>query len=60
MFDVVKYSLRHFYISRALISGFNAIALARNLGTSVSMLENNYAEFMNDDIFHMGCFSSIG
>ncbi|VAW57728.1 hypothetical protein MNBD_GAMMA07-1516 [hydrothermal vent metagenome] len=51
--DCVMYSLRHYYISRALISGFNAIALARNVGTSISMLEDHYAKFMIDDVYSM-------
>jgi len=49
----VMYSLRHYYISRALISGFNAIALARNVGTSVKMLEDHYAKFMSADLCAM-------
>jgi len=51
--ECVMYSLRHYHISRALLSGFNAIALARNVGTSIKMLEDHYAKFMNEDIYSM-------
>lgn len=47
--DTVLYSLRHYHISRALIAGVPMIAIARNCGTSVKMLEQNYAKFTAAD-----------
>lgn len=51
--ESVFYSLRHYHISKSLIAGFNVIALARNVGTSVKMLEEHYAKFMESDIYSM-------
>lgn len=42
----VFYSLRHFHASRALAAGMPPLDVAHNLGTSVKMLEKNYAKYM--------------
>lgn len=47
--DTVYYSLRHFYISKALIAGVNVQVLAENCGTSVRMIEAHYGKFMAAD-----------
>ena len=47
--DTVFYSLRHFYISKALIAGMNVQVLAENCGTSVRMIEAHYGKFMKAD-----------
>jgi integrase len=47
--DTVYYSLRHFYISKALIAGVNVQVLAENCGTSVRMIEAHYGKFMKAD-----------
>jgi len=49
----VLYSLRHYYISKALLAGVNIHALAKNCGTSVKMIETNYAKFIKSDIKDM-------
>jgi integrase len=41
------YSLRHFYISKAIEAGVNIYVIARNCGTSVDMIQRFYAK---DDI----------
>jgi integrase len=43
------YALRHTYISFALLKGVNIKALADNTGTSVRIIETNYAKFLDDD-----------
>jgi len=48
--DTVFYSLRHYYISKALVSGFNIHALAQNCGTSIRMIESNYGKFIANDV----------
>jgi len=35
------------------MSKFNALTLVLNMGASISMLENHYAKFMNDDIYQI-------
>jgi integrase len=45
----VVYSLRHTYLSEAVAAGVNLLALAKNCGTSVRMLETNYAKFLPQD-----------
>ena len=47
--DTVYYSLRHFYISKALVAGMNVQVLAENCGTSVRMIEKHYGKFMQAD-----------
>lgn len=47
--DTVYYSLRHFYISKALIAGVNVQVVAENCGTSTRMIEAHYGKFMATD-----------
>jgi len=44
------YSLRHAYISHALMSGINVHLLAKNCGNSPTIIEKNYAKFLPSDI----------
>lgn len=43
------YALRHAYISHALKTGVPAKAVADHCGTSVRMIEQNYAKFLPED-----------
>jgi integrase len=43
------YALRHSYISRALRQGVPAKAVADHCGTSLRMIETNYAKFIPED-----------
>jgi integrase len=43
------YALRHSYISRALRQGVPAKAVADHCGTSLRMIEANYAKFIPED-----------
>lgn len=47
--DAVFYSIRHYYISRALLAGIPAQAVAENCGTSIRMLELHYGKFLDAD-----------
>jgi integrase len=47
--ETVFYSLRHYYISRALLAGMNAQVIAENCGTSVRMIEKHYGKFTRAD-----------
>jgi integrase len=47
--DTVFYSLRHTWISRALIAGAPTRLVAELAGTSVTMIERNYAKFVPSD-----------
>ncbi len=47
--DAVFYSLRHYHISKALLSGMPTQAVAENCGTSLRMIETHYAKFLNSD-----------
>ena len=40
------YTLRHTYASQSLLAGMNMKLLADNMGTSIRMLETNYAKFI--------------
>lgn len=42
------YSLRHSYITYRLINGVNAFFLAKNVGTSVRMIENHYEHIKSE------------
>lgn len=42
------YSLRHYYITEQLRRGVDAYILARNVGTSVKMLEEHYDHNTNE------------
>ena len=48
--DCVFYSLRHFYVSKAVAAGVNTLILARNTGTSTKMIETTYAKFLPTDV----------
>jgi integrase len=43
------YSLRHFHISKALLSGMPMQAIAENVGTSIKMIEQHYGKFTRAD-----------
>jgi integrase len=43
------YSLRHSYISRALVAGIPTKAVASHCGTSAAMVERFYAKFISSD-----------
>jgi len=45
----VFYCLRHYFISKALLSGIPIQIIAENCGTSVKMIEKHYGKFMNAD-----------
>lgn len=47
--NTVFYSLRHFHISKALLSGMPMQVVAENTGTSVRMIELHYGKFMPKD-----------
>lgn len=47
--ETTFYALRHSYISLALLSGVNIKVLADNTGTSVRMIEQHYAKFLDKD-----------
>jgi len=44
--DTCLYTLRHTHASQALLAGMNMKLLAENMGTSIKMLELNYAKFI--------------
>jgi len=45
----VFYCLRHYHISKALLSGIPIQIIAENCGTSIKMIEKHYGKFMNAD-----------
>lgn len=47
--DAVFYSLRHYHISKALLSGVQVQVIAENCGTSIRMIEKHYGKFMAAD-----------
>lgn len=47
--DTVFYSLRHYHISKALLSGMPMQVVAENAGTSVLMIEKHYGKFTQKD-----------
>jgi integrase len=46
--DLSIYSLRHLWISEALMAGIDAATVSRMAGTSISMTEKTYGHFRND------------
>lgn len=46
------YSLRHTYITMRLVAGTNIFFLAKNVGTSVRMIENHYEHVKTDAMKH--------
>lgn len=51
--ETVFYSLRHYYISKALLANIPAQVVAENCGTSIRMLEKHYGKFMKKDLHAM-------
>jgi len=47
--ECVYYSLRHYHISKALLSGMPMQVVAENGGTSVRMIEKHYGKFTGKD-----------
>jgi integrase len=47
--EAVLYSLRHYFISKALLSGVQPQLLAENVGTSLKMIEQHYGKFQATD-----------
>lgn len=47
--EAVFYSLRHYYISKALLAGVQPQVVAENTGTSLRMIEQHYGKFMKED-----------
>lgn len=47
--QTVAYSLRHYYISRALLAGVSINIVARRCGTSVEIIVKHYAKFLESD-----------
>ena len=48
--DVSLYTIRHGFISRFVAKGVPLLAIAQHCGTSVQMIEKNYAKFMPRDM----------
>lgn len=48
--ETVFYSLRHYYISKAMLAGVSGLIVARNCGTSPDMINKHYAKFQPKDI----------
>lgn len=51
--EFIFYSLRHYYVSRALLAGVNVHALAKAVGTSSKMIEKHYGKFIRSDVRDM-------
>lgn len=47
--DTVFYSLRHYHISKAVLSGMSLLLIAQNCGTSVQMIQDHYGKFQPDN-----------
>ena len=48
--DVVMYSLRHCAITEMIVSGIDALSVARITGTSIAMIQNHYGHLMKDKV----------
>lgn len=48
--ETVFHSLRHYYISKAMIAGISVLAIAKNCGISVAMIEKHYGKFQPQDM----------
>ncbi len=48
--EAVLYSCRHTYISRMVAGGVPMLAIAKNAGTSVQMIEEHYGHFAETDL----------
>jgi integrase len=44
--ETVFYTLRHSFIAEALKGGLDVVSVAKNCGTSVQIIESNYAKFV--------------
>lgn len=51
--EFIVYSLRHYFVSRALLAGMNVHALAKAVGTSAAMIEKHYGKFIRGDVRDM-------
>jgi integrase len=51
--ETVFYSLRHYHISKAVGAGLSLLAIARNCGTSVKMIQDHYGKFTPDNMADM-------
>lgn len=51
--ETVYYSLRHYHISKAVGAGLSLLAIARNTGTSVAMIEKHYGKFTPQNMAEM-------
>jgi len=58
--EAVLYSLRHYYISKALLAGISIQVVAENCGTSVRMIEKHYGKFLAVDRQEMMNRVSLG
>lgn len=58
--DAVFYSLRHYHISKAVKAGVSLLAIARNTGTSVAMIEKHYGKFTPDDMRRLMDMVEVG
>jgi integrase len=48
--DTVFYTLRHTFISTALKARIDVVSIAKNCGTSVRIIERNYAKFIPEEM----------
>jgi len=48
--DVVFYTLRHSFISNAILSGMDLYSLAKITGTSIEMIEKHYGKLIKDRV----------
>jgi integrase len=48
--ETVFYTLRHTFIATALKGGIDIASIAKNCGTSVRIIERNYAKFIPEDV----------
>lgn len=48
--QTVFYSLRHYHISKAVHAGISLLAISKNCGTSVAMIEKHYGKFTPENM----------
>lgn len=58
--ETVYYSLRHYHISKVVVAGISLLAIARNCGTSVTMIEQHYGKFTPDTMADMMDLVELG
>jgi hypothetical protein len=51
--ETVAYSLRHYYISKALLASVSVQLIEKNCGTSMEMITKFYAKFLPSDQVEM-------